>query len=169
MPELDAQPLIISKKPDACSKHELEAFAHLVTQAGEVDQHGLDVRIMRAETLIFLSHAQDLLGVAALKKPGLEYKKSVFRKAKAFALPDSYVFELGWIVVHPSARKQGHSHRLVESSIQLSNDQPIFATSRSDNYPMHQALVKRGFELNGEEYASTRGDYGLVLFTKNVN
>jgi predicted GNAT family N-acyltransferase len=169
MPVLDQLPLIISKKPAECSKQELEAFVSLVKLADEVNPQGLNARIMRAEKLFFLLRDQDLIGVAALKNPSSDYKSDIFKKARATTSPKSYVFELGWIVVHPSARREGHSHRLVESAIQLSDGQPVFATSRSDNQPVHKVLGKQGFILNGEEYSSTRGGYGLILLTHNVN
>jgi len=88
------------RRPTDCSADDLDAFKLLVMSAGEVDPVGFDQRLKSAEGLIFLYGAgEELVGVAAIKRPNQRYKQRVFKKAKSREGPARYLFELGWVVV----------------------------------------------------------------------
>lgn len=159
---------ITIKKPGECSETELEDFASLVLAGGEVTADGLKARIKKAEALIFLAQDNCLKGIAAVKKPGENYKNGVFQKARATVEASAFPFELGWVFVLPSSRGAGFSHKLVKAALTATCGQGIFATSRSDNAPMHKVLVGHGFSCHGEAYASSRGKHKLVLFISNA-
>lgn len=159
---------ITAQKPSECTEAELQDFLSLILAGGEVSAQGLEARIKKAEALIFLAHDNCLKGIAAVKNPEAIYKNDVFKKAHATAEACAFPFELGWVFVLPSSRGSGLSHKLVKAALSIACCQRIFATSRSDNAPMHNVLKTHGFSCHGEEYASTRGDHKLVLFVSNT-
>ncbi len=60
-------------------------------------------------------------------------------------------------------RNKGISKRLVKAILKDSRDSHIFATSRVDNDPMHEVLVRNGFTKAGSAFVSYRGNQ-LKLF-----
>ena len=67
-----------------CSTAEIAAFKELVIEADEVDPAGFDRRLARAERLIFLySDDDDLVGVAAVKRPSERHTRQVFHDANS--------------------------------------------------------------------------------------
>jgi predicted GNAT family N-acyltransferase len=135
---------------------------------GEVTADGLEARIKKAETLLFLVQGGCLKGIAAIKNPESGYKEGVFQKAQATIKASQFSFELGWVFVIPSSRGAGLSHKLVEAALSVTDGQSVFATSRADNDPMHKVLKAHGFSCHGKTYASTRGNQQLVLFVRNA-
>ena len=160
--------VITVKRPNECSKAELQDFAAFVCAGGEVISAGLEARIKKAEVLVFLSHEGCLKGIAAVKKPELSYQNKVFQKAHATAQSSEFSFELGWVYVLPSSRGVGFSRKLVKAALAATHGWPIFATSRSDNIPMHKVLKAQGFLCHGKSYASARGNHELVLFIRRA-
>ena len=160
--------MIVVKKPGDCSVAELQAFAGLILAGGEVMAVGLDARIKKAEALVFLLQNDCLKGIAAVKNPERNYKSGVFQKAKASVQANEFPFELGWVFVHPSSRGAGFAHKLVQATLGATGGRAIFATSRSDNIPMHKVLNAHGLSKNGVEYVSTRGNKKLVLFVSSI-
>lgn len=156
--------MVTCKKPVECSADELQSFKDFVLDGDEVEPAGLDDRIAAAESLLFLAKDGDIKGVAAIKNPNDHYKDSVFAKAHAPENAEGFCLELGWVFVDSSVRGNGYSHNLVERAIAIADGQPIFATSRNDNQPMHKVLMKHGFRKCGVQYASNRGNHHLVLF-----
>lgn len=159
---------ITVKKPSECTDAELQDFMSLVLAGGEIVAQGLEARINKAEALIFLSHDNCLKGIAAVKNPETNYKNGVFQKACATAQASAFPFELGWVFVLPSSRGAGRSHKLLKAALSTTYGHGIFATSRSDNAPMHKVLKAHDFSCHGEAYASNRGNHKLVLFVSNA-
>jgi predicted GNAT family N-acyltransferase len=157
---------LIIKAPSECTAGERGDFASLVLAGGEVAAQGLEDRVNAAQRLIFIKRNGCLTAVAAIKKPKPGYRRGVFEKAHSPRVAAEYRLELGWVFVMPSARGTGLSHVLVGAALGSVSGEGIFATSRSDNVAMHKALLASGFTASGKPYASSRGDYQLVLFTK---
>ena len=160
--------MITVKKPSECSATELQDFAALVLAGGEVEPVGLDERIKKAEALVFLTQDGCLKGIAAVKNPEQDHKNGVLEKAQASLQANEFSFELGWVFVFPSSRGIGLSHKLVQAALTATGGRAIFATSRSDNTPMHKVLNAHGFSRHGRAYASDRGNHNLVLFVSNA-
>ena len=160
--------VITVKRPSDCSATELQDFAALVLAGGEVTAVGLDARIRKAEALVFLAQDGCLKGIAAVKNPEQNYKNGVFQEAQASVQANEFPFELGWVFVLPSSRGAGFSHKLVQAALAATGGRAIFATSRSDNAPMHKALNAHGLSCHGKAYASSRGNQNLVLFVSNA-
>jgi predicted GNAT family N-acyltransferase len=161
--------MITVKKPIECSEAELQDFAAFVQAGGEVTPVGLEDRIKKAEKLIFLVQDDCLKGIAAIKNPERNYKENIFRKAQATIEAKLFPFELGWVFVLPSSRGAKFSHKLVEAALSATNGQAVFATSRTDNAPMHKALKKNGFSCHGNTYGSDRGQQQLTLFVRSAD
>src|SRR5680860_467766 len=158
--------VISVKLPSECSATELQDFAALVLAGDEVEAVGLEARIKKAEALIFLTQDDCLKGIAAVKNPDSSYKICVFKKAQASVQPNEFPFELGWVFVLSSSRGAGFSRKLVKAALPTTCGRAIFATSRSDNAPMHKTLKAHGFSCYGKAYASIRGNQELVLFVR---
>ncbi len=160
--------IVTTKEPSDCSQTELQDFERLVVAGGEVTAAGLTSRIRNAAVLVYLSEANSLIGIAALKNPNQQYKTHVFQKAGGTAQPADFPLELGWVFVLPSSRGRRLSYKLVDAAVEASNGRGIFATSRADNVPMHNTLKAYGFSIHGNEYASDHDNHKLVLFLRNA-
>ncbi len=159
---------ITVKAPGACDAEELKAFERFVRKGGEVQSHGLATLVRQANALAFVHSSRQVVGVGALKQPLAGYRKSVFEKSAAVRAAAEFPVELGWIYVAPAERGKGHSGRLVEALLKRAPDAGIFATSRTDNTPMHRSLERFGFVRAGKPYTSTRGRYKLQLFVRSA-
>ena len=159
---------VICREPTSCNDNEIADFKALVLAGGEVTPGGLDQRIRAAVGLVFLSEGRLLRGIAALKSPLQTYRKEVFAKSGVPLAEEEYPFELGWVFIIPSARGKKLSLKLVQAAVTVAGGCAVFATSRTDNLPMHATLVKCGFLPAGDSYRSTRGSYELQLFVRNA-
>lgn len=153
------------KAPNTCSPGELAAFAAIVREGGEVADHGLDDLIQQAGKLVFCQHEGRLVGVAAIKNPRDSYRFKLSRKSGVQLARDAWPHELGWVFVTPAERGKGLSAKLVASAVE-GLDGPVFATSRTDNEPMHATLRRVGFVAVGDEYKSDKGEHRLQIFTR---
>lgn len=156
--------MVTVKKPCDCTHSELEDFVSLVLAGGEVTAVGLEERVKNAQFLVFLTVGRCLRGIAAAKHPAPSYRRGVFQKAQATVNDAEFPLELGWVFVLPSSRGAGFSHALLGAVRSNTCGYRMFATSRSDNTPMHRTLNAHGFSCQGTAYASNRGDHQLKLF-----
>ena len=159
------------KRPSDCSRGEIEAFMALVIEADEVDPEGLEDRVKRAEMLIFIyDDEEELIGVAAVKRPGKSYKDRVFEKAQTTEDPASFTFELGWIVIKTRFRGQHLSRVFVEAALRITAGHKVFATTRTDNVAMKKTNERYGFHPVGKPYPTNRKgrNYDLALFIKET-
>jgi GNAT superfamily N-acetyltransferase len=145
---------IVTQSSDKLSERELDDFIALVLQGGEVTSAKLEERIRKAERLILLSAAGCLRGIGALKKPHATYRRSVASRSGACLPVSEYPFELGWIFISPSYRRQGLASSIVEAAVSVANGGGIFATSRSENIAMHKPLQTHSFIPTGRPYPS---------------
>ena len=153
--------------PSDCSPEALADFENLVTKYGTVDPEGLTQRIRDAFRLLFLRQSDgQLVGVGALKRPGLGYRSKVFAKARATMSPDEYPIELGWVAVAKSHQGRGLSRRIIGQLISLAENENLFATTRTDARAIRFA-ADHEFKLAGKPYPSGRG-YDLVLYLRNA-
>lgn len=155
------------KTPTKCSKAELDAFEGLVSIGDEVIQNGLRNRI---EGAYFLALGKivngEVVGVAALKNPNNNYRRSVFEKSYSKEEPNQWQAELGWIFVRNEYRNQGLATRLVKELFSSNTPMNVYATAREKNNPILPLLKKFGFVQSGQVYPSENGDYNLVLYIK---
>lgn len=138
----------------------------LVLSGGEVTPQGLAERVRAAAALVFALDGAQLQGVSALKHPLPAYRRSI-QDACGFPISEAdYPFELGWLFVRPAHRGRDLSRVLAQAALDASQGAGIFATSRTDNLPMHRTNAKVGFSAVGAPYPSSRGAYTLQLFVR---
>lgn len=158
---------ILVKKPSKCSEGELDSFEALVIKGSEVAIAGFRDRIKKAKRLVFLFERDNTLaGIAALKKPNIRYKKSVFKKAESKEDPDEFTFEAGWIYVKEQFRGRKYSRLLLEEVLKLTGENRVYATTRENNEAMRRTNLRFGFEQSGHPFKSCEGNYNLILYTK---
>lgn len=159
------------RAPSECGLAEIKAFCRFVYQGGEVDKKGLQDRIKRAATLVFLYAGDDLAGIAAVKRPVPAYKRRVFEKAGFPDAASGFSMELGWVYIEPWHRVKKLSRQLVDAAIDSVRGEALFATSRSDNGAMHATLARFGFVMAGSPYRSTcvLGFLAIIDFPSELN
>jgi GNAT superfamily N-acetyltransferase len=152
--------------PGKCSLDQLDAFAELVLQGGQVGAAGLRERLGQARWLGFHYEDDELAAVAALKHPEESYRDKVFRKAKASFPAGAFVAELGWVFTREKFRGRGISHRLLERLLEKAGQDNLFATARADNRPMQCLLRSLGFQPAGSSFPRTNGAPLLQLWVR---
>ncbi|WP_454649211.1 hypothetical protein [Bradyrhizobium liaoningense] len=162
------EPIITLNPPTECSRPGLDRFRQMVLDAGEVQAAGFDGRIARAEILTFLRVGPAIVGVGALKRPGREYSRGVFKNAHAKKTSDEFGLELGWVVVESAHRGHSYSLRIVKALVAYASGRKIYATSVTTRIAMHKALTTCSFERDGADWQSKRRlDERLLLFVHN--
>ncbi|MFZ2055025.1 MAG: GNAT family N-acetyltransferase [Candidatus Aminicenantales bacterium] len=154
---------ITVKAPAQCAEQELDEFQRLVEMGREVISRGLRGRIRGASLLAFGYVGDSGVGIAALKNPSSSYKKNVFEKSGLIHRSYEFEKELGWVYIEPKWRKKGFSSKLVKTLLSHVKDFNVFATSRTDNQPMHKVLKKNGFFEAGNPFISDQR-HKLILF-----
>ena len=154
------------RSPAECTPRELQKFAELVNEGGEVDPDFLRQRIMKAEFLAFYYIGDSIVAVGALKRPNPRHRWTVFAKAESEDNPKNYPFEIGWLYTAKDARGKGIARKVAEGLVESAADNKIFVTTRSDNLPIHKLFEKSGFKQSGNAYPSERGEYSLVLYIR---
>jgi hypothetical protein len=155
------------KAPKSCTALELDDFVALVLTGREVEPAGLPKRVGKAHSLAFLRLDGCLVGVAGLKFPSANHRSEVSSGAGVTVAENNLPLELGWVFVLPSARG-GKSYPLCAPLIAVAAGKGIFATSRSENKPMHTTLAKLGFSRSGGEWPSGQSPDNLRLFVKHA-
>lgn len=160
---MDEAPLL--KRPADCSAEELLAFERVVRETFAGSDDGLPDRIRSARALAFRYAADGALAaIAALKEPGDDYRREVFRKAGVSADPEDFGVELGWVWVAPEHRGRRIGEHLCRRLLAQPALPRAFATTRPDNAAMIRELHALCFERHGEPYPHVRRDETLVLF-----
>lgn len=156
---------IRSGKPSEITAADKAAFVDFVSAAGEVDPAVLPGLVERAEGLVMLFDGDRLIGTAAIKTPFPAHHRGEFAKANVAGDADAFPLELGWVVVHPDYRKRGHAPELVRAAVGLTNEQGIYATTKTAR--MLAILGDCGFEALGDSYPSVLNpDASLTLLAR---
>jgi len=80
-------------KPENCSDAQLKTFYEIVVDGNQVNANGLLNRIKTADFLSFCELDDKVVGVASIKNPDINYKKTIFEKANVEELADDYKYE----------------------------------------------------------------------------
>ncbi len=139
--------------PDELLPDELMSFSEMVKQCDEVAPDFVETNVRNAKALVRAWAEGKLVGVAALKRPQASYRECIGRKAGVAINEDSYPYELGYVCLLPEAQGNKFSHRLVAVAIERAEEGAgIFATTRTDNYPMLATLGNADFKPVGKKY-----------------
>jgi predicted GNAT family N-acyltransferase len=157
---------VVALSPSVVGTVDLATFESLVLTSGEVSAKTLSKLIPVALSLAFAKIDDDVVAVAALKRPNQSYRTKVFTKAKSTSNPANYQFELGWVFVSPAARGKRLASKLVETLVCSLNGASAYATSRVDNEYMHSALARCAFHPVGNSYTSQLNEPEIQLFIR---
>lgn len=144
--------IIRIENPAHLSAAETAAFVAFVASAGEVDPVTLPGLVDHAAALVMLLEGDAIIGTAAIKTPFAAHRQGEFEKATVPQRAAAFPLELGWIVVHPNHRRQGHARTLVAAAVKAASDGGIYATTKTDQ--MRPILEECGFIVQGEPYRS---------------
>ena len=158
---------IIIRRPKY-DEGEIQAFVQVASKGEEVEARDIARGAERAAALLWIADNSGPVAVAGLKTPLDSYKKRVFSKAGVSAQHQEFVFELGYIYVEKSHRKQGFGEKLVREAIALAGNQNIYATTRINNESMQRILQRNNFSAIGSAYLSERSDTKLLLFGRHT-
>lgn len=155
---------IVVRAPSACTSQDLAQFQQFVLTGGEVNPRTLPRLMSRAVSLALAKSDNQLVAVAAVKRPYASHRADVFAKARAPQDPTQFALELGWFYVHPSARGRGIASDLAECLVDTLQGAPAYATSRADNNRMRASLTRLGFKPVGTAYSSSMTNARIQLF-----
>ena len=152
-------------KPCEMTDNEKEEFIALVLKGGQVAKGTLEDLVDRAEFLVRLFEHDALIGTAAVKSPYEDHRRGEFCKAGVADRADDFPLEIGWIVVHPDHQGKGYSRKLVQSAVEASRDDGVYATTRTDK--IKNILPDFGFKKIGVEFESDLNkEQYISLFVK---
>ena len=149
----------------AYTPEELEQIAELIAQGGEVNMSLVHQNLSRSPMIASADVNGHMVGAVVLKVPNAQYRQRVFVKAGVPEQERNYNLEVGYAFVAPGHRASGVSVRLLGA---MRNRMPaqVFATTREQNTAINTLLRFAGFRVTGRPYASDRGTYNLLLWTK---
>lgn len=140
------------KKPSECTKAELEAFAKLVTEGGQVGRSGLERLIRRAKLLGFAYEGNELVSISAVKRSSWLYIRDVFAKANEPDEAIDYKYEVGWGFTRPEYRNRGIHECMVDLMLENMRGTNLFLTTGINNRPVSAIFTKRQFQKCGSPY-----------------
>ena len=151
--------------PTSFDQKSLDAAAKLLLDADEADPNTGPAGLRGAQRIALAYQGEKLVGVGAIKAP--KNRKSLIRLAQRgrAAIPRGAV-ELGYFVVDPAAKGARVGSQL---AAHLAPYLPThaFATTRTDNEPMHRILEARGFKAQpGRWMSERRPGVMLMLWTR---
>lgn len=141
----------------------IHKLVDLVAKGGEVAMDVVYKNIKSSPIVAWVETDNKPIAVGVLKTPMAVYRQKVFQSAGKSELVNKYKLELGYIYVEPDFRSQGLASGIV-NSLSRAN---VYATTRENNSKMNSILQNAGFVQAGNPYPSARGDYKIILWTKN--
>ena len=159
---------LVLQPPQAFAEIEIQDFMTMVRAGGEVGDTVLEQNVRNAKCLVVVRQDSCLVGVAALKNPQASYRQSIKAKAGIAVDAQDFPFELGYIFVLPSARRQGLAVKLCRAALAFADGKGVFATTRINNDGMNEILTKFAFLKTGRPYGSVRDGYQLQLFVRHA-
>ena len=151
-PTVEATTILRIEKPAHLSAADKVAFVDFVADAGEVDPVTLPKLVDRAAALVMLLEGNAIIATAAIKTPFPAHRQGEFDKAEVPQQAAAFPLELGWIVVHPNHRRQGHARTLVAAAVEAASNSGLYAATKTEQ--MRPILEENGFIVQGEPYRS---------------
>lgn len=152
------------REPSAFTNADLDAFADLVIEGGQVNKNVRE-RLPTAAALGVIRLGDAIVGTAGIKNPTANHRTECFTNADQLVLQPQYPLELGWVylpLVHRGHKVMGP---LIGQMIAEHQATGMFATTMSDNEDMQRILDRTGFKRVGKSYPSkqNKGQLGLYI------
>ncbi|MCX2492988.1 hypothetical protein OQX63_05860 [Pedobacter sp. PF22-3] len=151
--------LFIGDQPKNISQDYLDQLASLVAAGGQVEYRDAKRGIANAFVLAMLVVEEKVIAGCCLKNPITNYRNRVFKNSQAKQNPDSYPYELGYIVTHHDYEGKGHCNNLMTQFFPAIASYQIYATTRKP--AMAHILAKYGFYKTGKIY---KDDLEMLLY-----
>lgn len=163
---------LVAKSPSETCTEVIQRFVQMILAGGAVDDTfaTIETRVRNCVSLIYKQQNGIIVGTAALKVPVKSYRNRI-SKSTGYDISESlYPYELGYVVVEKSVRRQGLSQQLVEAAIYQASPAGLFATTSSQ--AMHVVLPRAAFKKVGNNYKGADKNM-LSLYTldtpKNIS
>lgn len=152
--------------PNKFSKDDITQIVDLILSGNEVGSNQVISNIKNAAIIVTIKDDTELKGIATLKNPLSTYRKHISDKSGFDVSLTKFPYELGYIVIIPSARGTGLSRILVDAAVNAANGKGIFATARTNNTRMISTLQKFGFKPVGNSYLGRDGVNKIQIFVR---
>ena len=142
----------VVKSPSETSAEVIQLFVQMILSGGAIDDNSanIETRVKKCASLIYKLQSGIIVGIAALKVPARSYRNRIGQKTGYDISESLYPFELGYVVVEASARKQGLSQQLVEAASRQAIPEGLFATTSCP--AMRSVLPRFAFKKVGNDY-----------------
>lgn len=146
-------------KPKEIKKEHLKQIIHLVASGEQVNQNGLQEKLLHADLIAYKLQGNTVIATATLKNPLQSYKTRVFNSANVPQISRIYDKELGYIITNPDFENNGHCQDLLKRFFSKIASYNQFATTRKPS--MAHILGKFGFVKTGKKYKT---DLELLIY-----
>lgn len=154
---------IFTKEPKNCTSNEIELFVKLVQEGSQVNNTGLKDRILNTKLLAFCYLRNELIGISAIKKPNLNYKNTIFKKADIEIHSSDFDYELGYSFTKEFHQGKGINYKINRRLISDIHDGNIYATTA--NPVMKHLMKKLEFDEIGNEYKGEINEDMIQIFS----
>jgi RimJ/RimL family protein N-acetyltransferase len=153
-------------RADKLGADETERLIEFIVEWGHVPNRDyVKTGVENALAIARLFINDNLVGVAAIKRPNAKYKKRSFDKASSSRNATEFDFELGYIVVERAYERKGIGTTLAKLLLNTVPDPSrAFATVRENNSASCKLLSRCQFVCEGKSYPNENGEYQLKLF-----
>lgn len=137
------------KQPSDCSQKEINDFYEMVLEGGQDVKETIKDGVNRSYLLGFHYVKNDLIGIAAIKKPMDYWKSFILKNAKLTNFINKIKFEFGYVYTRPEFENNKICSNLTRSLLKKVDAVNIFATTKTTNKKMIHILEKNGFKKYG--------------------
>ncbi len=159
--------MIECKKPDQLKPDEINQFVEFVKEFGHIPNiNNIRTGVRNAEVLFRKFNGSTLLGVAAVKRPLVSYKKRIFTGVGSRYDYNFFALELGYIAVHPDHTGGGIGDSLIKVAVVKIANRAAFATARESNNWTSKHLAQYDFVQEDKSYGE--GSDKFLLFIRKA-
>jgi predicted GNAT family N-acyltransferase len=143
------------------------AIKELIIKGNEANASLVESRLFSSALTAYFKEQNTIIATTSIKVPEADYIHEIFDKAQADFNPTKYTFELGYVFVESSYRKQKIASILCSELIHKFDKERLFSTTRTDNQGMQSILNSFGFVPSGISYLSLTKMRLLQLYIRN--
>ena len=152
-------PKIIIKRPQDCTKSDIQQFEKLVVEGGQVNTDGLDKKILDCKLLGFCYANKELASIAAIKIKPVDQIRDIFKKTQSTKINKLPKLELGYCFTNHHHRGKKFNSTLNDRILETVKGESVFATT--GNPIMIHYFESRGFDLIGKPY---KGNFSPLIY-----
>ena len=151
------------KHPHELLLGDIIQIEELIASGGQVSPKGLRARIEKASRIGVAKVKDEVVAVAAIKCVNNDYKERVFEACDKEEFKDGFEYEIGWVVTKEQFKRNGIAKGIINSLIQMSNENSYFATSKNDIG--RHLMASCGFTEIGSYVNNNENEISLMIYT----